>query len=131
MKVRLLMIGGLFLFLLAGCQAILSRLPQAAEDAAIADQKKGYESYQFKDFKITCSKKVEISAAEKANGASEKWCLRLEYIFQRPGEDKWQDADNTWNGLTYQDKAMGKILLNTNGVWATKSEDKFCKCVEK
>jgi hypothetical protein len=117
--------------LLGGCTSYFSGLPKAVEEAAVADQKKGYDGYMFKDFRVTCAEAEKLTAAETANGASEKWCVRLEYIFQRPGDARWQDADNTWNGLTYQDKGMGKILLNLNGVWQTKSEDRFCQCIKQ
>ena len=75
-------------------------------------------------------KQEEITPAEKANGATEKWCARLEYIYKKPGEEKWQDADNMWNGLSYQDKEQGKILLKTNEVWGAQPGG-FCKCAKK
>jgi hypothetical protein len=131
MFIKFFVVGAFFLFGFASCNPLTSGLPKEAEEAAISDQKKGYEKYEFKNFKVTCSKEEEITPAETANGTTEKWCARLEYIFQRPSEEKWQDADNTWNGIDYQSKDMGKLLLKTNDVWQTNQKDKFCKCVGK
>lgn len=130
MPVKFFIICAFFLFFSVSCKNVISGFPKEAEEAAISDQKKGYANYEFKDFKVTCHKQDEITPAEKANGVTEKWCARLEYIYKKPGEEKWQDADNTWNGFSYQGKEHGKILLKTNEVWGAKPGG-FCKCAEK
>ncbi len=130
MFLKFFVVCAFFLFFFNSCKNVISGFPEEAGKAAILDQKKGYENYEFKDFKITCHKQEEITPAETANGTTEKWCARLEYIYKKPGEEKWRDADNTWNGISYQGKEQGKILLKTKEVWEAKPSG-FCKCVEK
>jgi hypothetical protein len=128
MFLKFFVAGAFFLFFFNSCQTALTGFPEAAEKAAISDQKAGYENYEFKNFKITCEKRLEITPAESANGVTEKWCARLEYIFKKPGEEKWQDGDNTWTGLSYQGKNQGKILLKTKEIWSVPGT--FCKCAD-
>lgn len=41
---------------------------------------------------IVASAPAPLVGADSLNGVTEKWCVRADFIFKRPGESQWRDA---------------------------------------
>jgi hypothetical protein len=110
------------LLLFASCNMIQPRLsvsaPQGAKDAATEAIKKTIEcTLECKDIKVICSSIADVGPADKANGVTEKWCMKISFIYK----DK-----NRWN-----DVLTDVALSNKSGTWAAEflgPQFKECLC---
>lgn len=99
--------------LLAGCggqeegneaeiaQDVEAATPQEAVDLAIeiaADECETLPGDSCQEFKLTCSEKLELAEADKANNVEEKWCLAIGYQKHSPtlGPD-WKDQEGNFS----------------------------------
>jgi len=111
------------LLLFANCNIIQPRAsisaPQGAKDAAIEAINKTIEcTVECKDIKVICSSIDEVSPADKANGVTEKWCMKISFIYK----DR-----NRWN-----DVLTDVALSNKGGTWAAEFlGPKFKECLCK
>ena len=83
----------IFLSLVAACKLTQTRVPvdapQDAKDSAIEVIKNSGEcrvAVRCTDFKIICSNPIELEARDKANGVTQKWCLRISYSYDYQGK---------------------------------------------
>lgn len=120
-------------FLMVSCDSLptnsLSTLPQEAKDATISLEEVTCQTrlLECKDFKISHSKPLEITAAEKANGVTEKWCVSLKYVFKSKGDKEWRDGRNYMSNMPDN---FGSMMAKKNGTWERLQTPDFgfCEC---
>ena len=86
--------------------------PQAAKDAATKAINQSFECKVYKggckDIKIICSNRVELSDADRANKVTEKWCMKIRFLFG--DENKWNDGESDALLSNAQDKWHAEFL---------------------
>jgi hypothetical protein len=95
--------------------------PRDAKDTAIEVIKTSGECralpVRCTDFKILCSNPVELGALDKANGVTEKWCLKISYSYDYQGK--------RYSGPT------DALLTYAHGEWGVEflyHQNRHCEC---
>jgi len=82
---------GVVLTLLSGCAS----LPDGARSCAMSRVQRLCDTFEevCEDHRVTAASE-EITAAEKKNGITDKWCVQVDYIYRSANDDEYYD--NYW-----------------------------------
>jgi len=65
--------------------------------------------FRYADFQVVSSERQDLTAANKANGVTEAWIVKVKYIYWSEGGSKWID-----DGGRY-------CISKTNNMWEVES----------